>query len=75
MIGIELVKDKETKKPAVEETTKLREEARKRGILVGTGGVKRCTVRIQPPLVITREQVDKALSALDESLSVIESGL
>jgi len=75
MIGIELVLDRETKAPAVKETSRVREEARKRGILVGSGGVKRCTIRFQPPLVISHEQLDRALTVVEEAILGIERGL
>ena len=74
MVGIELVHDRGTKEPAVEEVSRVREEARKRGVLIGSGGVKRCTIRFQPPLVITREQLDRALTIVEEVLSSIEEG-
>lgn len=72
MVGVELVRDRETKEPAVQEVSRVREEARKKGILVGSGGVKRCTIRFQPPLVITQEELDRALTVIDGTLSNIE---
>ena len=68
MIGIELVKDRKSKEPAVEETVKVREEMRKRGILIGKGGTSRSVLRIQPPLIITEEQAKKVIDALGASL-------
>jgi 4-aminobutyrate aminotransferase-like enzyme len=68
MIGVELVKDRESKEPAVEETTKVREEMRKRGILVGKGGTSRSVLRIQPPLIMTEAQAQTVIDSLDDSL-------
>ncbi|MBS7656092.1 aspartate aminotransferase family protein [Candidatus Bathyarchaeota archaeon] len=68
MIGIELVKNRGKKTPALEETGKIRDLCRKKGLLIGSGGVKGCTLRIQPPLVIKKEQIDKALNILEESI-------
>lgn len=68
MIGIELVKDRTTKKPAVEETRRIREISREKGLLVGSGGVKGCVLRIQPPLVIEKEQIEKAITILEEAI-------
>lgn len=68
MIGLELVKDRKSKELAVEESSKVREEMRKRGILVGKGGISRSVLRIQPPLIITEEQAQKVVDALDASL-------
>jgi 4-aminobutyrate aminotransferase len=64
MIGMELVKDAK-KTPAHEETTSIRDKAREKGLLVGSGGVLGCVLRIQPPLTIEREQIDRALDILD----------
>ncbi|MDQ3930064.1 MAG: hypothetical protein M3328_13075, partial [Chloroflexota bacterium] len=41
------------------------------GVLVGVGGVYGNVVRIQPPLVITREQLDRALEVVEEALGQV----
>jgi len=74
MIGIELVKDRKNKIPAIGETEKIRDLCREKGLLIGSGGVKGCTLRIQPPLIIENEQIDKALNILDESLKEVIRG-
>jgi 4-aminobutyrate aminotransferase-like enzyme len=74
MVGVELVKDRKTKAPAADETNKLKEAMRKRGVLVGTGGVKACVVRFQPPLVITTDELDRAVTVMGEELGKIEKG-
>lgn len=71
MIGIELVKDRKKKTPAVDETRKIRELTREEGLLIGSGGVKGCVLRLQPPLVIEREQIDKALDILERSIKEV----
>ena len=73
MIGIELVKDRAKKTPAREETRKIRDITREKGLLIGSGGVKGCVLRIQPPLVIEKEQIDKALSILEATIKEIQS--
>jgi 4-aminobutyrate aminotransferase-like enzyme len=72
MVGIELVKDRETKEPAVAETNRVKELARVGGLLVGTGGVKACTVRFQPPLIIAEKELDRALEVFEGSLTKVE---
>lgn len=72
MIGVEIVEDQETKKPSVEKAKKIRELARKKGILIGKGGVVGSVIRIQPPLVISKEQLDKALNILEETIASVE---
>jgi len=72
MIGVELVKDRRTKIPATEEAFTVKERAMEQGVLLGYGGVRRNTVRFQPPLVITREQIDKALTVFESALSGLQ---
>jgi len=71
MVGVELVKDRKLKTPAPNEAAKIRELALSKGVLLGHGGVKGNTVRIQPPLVITEEQLDKTVQVVDECLKEI----
>ena len=71
MISVELVKD-EKKSPAINEALKVREEMRKKGFLIGAGGAYRCTLRIEPPLMITKEQIDKAIEAFDEVFKTLK---
>jgi len=71
MIGVELVKDRKKKTPAKDETRKLVELARERGLLIGSGGVKGCVLRLQPPLVIEKEQIDKALDLLETIMNEV----
>jgi len=71
MLGLELVKDQKLKTPAPSEAAKVRELALRKGVLLGHGGVKGCTVRIQPPLVITEEQLNRTVDVIDECLREI----
>lgn len=72
-IGVELVKNRKTKEPAREESIKLRNEAKKRGVLVAAGmGWLGNTIRLNPPAVITEEQIDHAIEVLDASLETLE---
>jgi len=66
MIGIELVKNKETKEPWPELRDAVVQHAFTKGLLVLGAGES--TVRLCPPLVIDREQADFALSILSETL-------
>jgi 4-aminobutyrate aminotransferase len=66
MIGIELVRDRQTKERAPSERDALVMAAFRRGLLVlGAGGN---TIRLSPPLVVTREDAQTAVRILDESL-------
>jgi len=68
LIGLELVKDRDKKEPAVQEAAKFRIELRKRGVIIGPPGWTGSRIRINPPLVITREQIDRAIEAIDDAL-------
>jgi len=72
MIGMELVRNRETKEPAALETVKIRELCRQKGVLVGHGGTLGNVLRIQPPLVISQSQLDTAIEAIDQSLDEIK---
>jgi 4-aminobutyrate aminotransferase len=66
MIGIELVRDQKTKERAPELRDSVEQRAFERGLLVLGAGDS--TLRLSPPLVITRDQCDFALETLTECL-------
>lgn len=70
MIGVELVKD-EKLTPASTEAEAIRDSLLRQGVLIGVGGVYGNVVRFQPPLVITRPQIDKTLAAFATALNEI----
>jgi 4-aminobutyrate aminotransferase / (S)-3-amino-2-methylpropionate transaminase / 5-aminovalerate transaminase len=67
MIGVELVKD-EKLTPAVAEAEAIRESLLLQGVLVGLGGVYGNVIRFQPPLIITKPQIDRAINAFANAL-------
>jgi len=70
MIGIELVEDKASKKPAPEKARDVMTQSWKRGVAVITCG--KSTVRIAPPLIITRELVDAGLDIIEDTIKQVE---
>ena len=70
MIGEELVTDAKLT-PAATQAEAMREGCLKRGVLIGVGGVYGNVVRFQPPLVISKTQIDTALRAFEESLAEV----
>jgi 4-aminobutyrate aminotransferase / (S)-3-amino-2-methylpropionate transaminase / 5-aminovalerate transaminase len=70
MIGVELVKD-EKLTPATAEADAVREALFRQGVLVGVGGVYGNVIRFQPPLIITREQIDRAIAAFATALAEV----
>ena len=70
--GVELVKDRKTKEPDSESASKLITCLMQNGVLMIT--VKGNVLRFQPPLVITRDQLDKALDTIEKGFSELEKG-
>ncbi len=68
MVGIELVRD-EQRTPASTEANKIRDFCRENGLLPGLGGIYGNVLRIQPPLVITEEELLGVLKILDSALA------
>jgi 4-aminobutyrate aminotransferase / (S)-3-amino-2-methylpropionate transaminase / 5-aminovalerate transaminase len=67
MIGVELVHDAKLT-PAAAEAEAIKEFCLRKGVLVGVGGVYGNVVRVQPPLVISSEQLDHALDVIEQAL-------
>lgn len=72
MLGMEFVKNRSTKEPAKEETANFVEECREQGILLGKGGLFGNVLRIKPPMCITKEDADYALSVFDKVLEKLK---
>jgi alanine-glyoxylate transaminase/(R)-3-amino-2-methylpropionate-pyruvate transaminase len=71
MLGVEMVKDRATKAPASAECAQVVEAARDMGLLLGKGGLWGQTIRIAPPMCITRADADFILAVLDESFASV----
>jgi 4-aminobutyrate aminotransferase len=71
MIGIEFVRDRQTKERAIEERSALVQAMFRRGVLVLGAG--RNAVRLAPPLVFTAAQADSVLAVMDDALAEIGS--
>jgi 4-aminobutyrate aminotransferase len=70
MVGIELVRDKQ-KTPANTEGSKIRDFCRENGLLPGLGGIHGNVLRVQPPLVITEEELIEVVKILDSAFTRI----
>src|SRR5438132_3714554 len=69
MIGVEIVKDKQTKEYAGPDRDRIVELAFERGVLfLGCGP---STIRLAPPLVVTKDEADVALDVLDECIKIV----
>jgi 4-aminobutyrate aminotransferase-like enzyme len=67
-IGLELVGDRDTKAPAPEIASQVINRLRHRGILIGAAGRRGNTLKIRPPLCLTKDNADMFVAACDEVL-------
>ncbi len=70
MIGIELVK-KDGLEPASAEGEAIRDACLRSGLLIGLGGVYGNVLRFQPPLVISKPQIDRAINIFGRALEKV----
>ncbi len=73
MIGVEFVKDRETKEPDARVRDQAVDHAFMRGLLLL--GCGKSVIRFAPPLSVTRAEVDEAMEIFDESLTAAENGI
>jgi 4-aminobutyrate aminotransferase len=70
MIGMEIVANKEDKKPAPDKASEIIMRSWRRGVAVITCGAS--TIRIAPPLNIDRDLVDSALDIIEDVVKEVE---
>ena len=71
MIGVEIVKDQKTREHGAIERDRIVGQAFERGVLfLGCGP---STIRIAPPLIVTKDEADVAMDALEESIASVEN--
>jgi 4-aminobutyrate aminotransferase-like enzyme len=73
MQALELVKDETAKDrtPAPETADRFFNEARKRSLLIGRGGLNNNVIRIAPPLNVVKSDVEEALKIMDQSFAAL----
>ena len=67
-LGIELVRNSETLEPADWEASYITERMKERGILVSTEGPHHNVLKLKPPIIFRREDVDRFVECLAEVL-------
>jgi 4-aminobutyrate aminotransferase len=70
MIGVEFVKDRETKEPAADLTERVVNLGYERGLLMLSCG--KSVIRIAPPLSMSKSEMDEGLRIFEEALTVAE---
>lgn len=66
--GVELVRDRSTLEPAAAEAAALVNRLKDRGMLLGTDGPLHNVIKIKPPLVLTEDDIDMFVRAVDDEL-------
>jgi len=68
-LGLDLVRDRETREPATVQATYIVNRLCERGILAGTDGPHHNVIKLRPPLIFTEPDADLFNSTLDGTLS------
>lgn len=68
LLGIELVKDRESKVYATTEAARLMDLCKDHGVLLGKGGLFGNVIRLAPPMTVDEQQVDEIIGVIDRSL-------
>ena len=71
MIGVELVRDRANREPAADLAARVKDEMAEAGVLVGTTGRLGNTLKIRPPLCITRDEAAVIVTTLDQVLDAL----
>ena len=72
-LGVELVRDPDTRAPAGAAATHIANQMRRRGILIGTDGPDHNVLKIRPPMPFTTADADQLLATLEGILTAGES--
>jgi 4-aminobutyrate aminotransferase/(S)-3-amino-2-methylpropionate transaminase len=73
MAAVELVKDRQTREPATEDTRRLLEHTARRGVLMIGAGTYGNVVRVLVPLVVSDAELDEGLDVIEAALHDISS--
>ena len=71
MQAIECVKDRTTKQPDPDSVSRVFEETRLRGVLIGKGGLYGNVIRLGTPLIATKSDIDELVTALDGAFATL----
>ncbi len=72
MVGVELVRNRQSKEPASSEAINILERCKDLGLLIGKGGFHGNVLRIKPPMCISEADVDFMLVVLDRAIGEAE---
>jgi 4-aminobutyrate aminotransferase-like enzyme len=69
LVGVELVRDRDTQEPAADEAARVLDLMREQRVLIGRTGPHANVLKIRPPLVFESKHADLLIGALDTSLA------
>ena len=69
--AIEWLESRERKEPNPQAVLQVFEETKKRGVLIGKGGLYGNVIRLGPPLIASRADIDEMVTALDGAFASI----
>ncbi|MCE5328192.1 MAG: aminotransferase class III-fold pyridoxal phosphate-dependent enzyme, partial [Planctomycetaceae bacterium] len=70
-IGVEFVRDPETREPLEQQTVAIRNEGLERGVIFGLGGVRKNVLKVKPPLIVDRAEADEILERFAASVQAV----
>lgn len=70
-IGVEFVKDPQSKLPLEKETVAIRDAGFKNGVIFGLGGVRKNVLKVKPPLIVNQAEADEILAKLEKSIQTV----
>ena len=73
MLGLELVENKEEKKPFASKAQALLESCREEGLLVGIGGLHGHVIRLGPSLLVTATEIEEGLERFGRACHKLEA--
>jgi alanine-glyoxylate transaminase/(R)-3-amino-2-methylpropionate-pyruvate transaminase len=73
MLGVELVRNRQSKEPADKETAQVLELCKERGLLIGKGGLFGNVLRIKPPMCLTKDDADFLVDCIADALGHINN--
>jgi len=70
-LGVELVRNRQTREPATKEADELVNKMRERGILLGTDGPFHNVIKIRPPMPFSDSDADRLIATFNDTVSTI----
>ena len=70
-IGVELVLDPVTRKPADKEGPEVRDAAMRNGLILGMAGPRKNILKVKPPLIVSREECDEILEKFRAAMKTV----